>query len=217
MNKSIAAVLLGLGMASVAVAAPLKGDATAGQAKAAACAACHGMDGNSAAPTFPRLAGQSEKYLVKQLMDFKSGKRENPTMLGMSAGLSDQDMADIAAYFAVQKGGVGFTKADLAKKGEKIWRGGNPATGLAPCAGCHGPSGKGLPAAGFPKLGGQHADYVTAQLQAFRAAGRRDLNAPVYRRNDSDKAGEPGRMQMVAAKLSDEEIQAVASFIQGLH
>lgn len=217
MNKSIAAVLLGLGMAGVAVAAPLKGDATAGQAKAAACGACHGMDGNSAAPTFPRLAGQSERYIVKQLSDFKAGRRENPTMLGMAAGLSEQDMADVAAYFSSQKAGVGFAKADLAKKGEKIWRGGIPSAGVAPCAGCHGPSGKGVPAAGFPRLGGQHADYVTAQLNAFRAAGRKDLNAPAYRRNDSEKPTEPGKMQMVAAKLGDEDIQALASFIQGLH
>lgn len=217
MIKSFVAVVLCFGAANLAVAAPLKGDATAGQAKAAACAGCHGVDGNSAAPTFPRLAGQSERYIVKQLSDFKAGRRENSIMLGMASGLSDQDMADVAAYFSSQKTGVGYTKAELKDRGEKIWRGGNPAAGVQACASCHGPAGKGIPMGGFPRLGGQHSDYVAAQLTAFRAAGRKDLNAPAYRRNDSEKPSEPGPMQMLAAKLSDEDIQALASFVQGLH
>lgn len=217
MKKTLAVLFLGLGMAAAAQAqGPVKGDATAGQAKAAACGACHGMDGNSPAPTFPRLAGQHPKYTVKQLKDFQSGRRTNPTMAPMAAGLAEQDMADIAAYFASQKPGVGLAKPELAKAGEKLFRGGNPSSGLAPCAGCHGPAGAGNAAGGFPRLGGQHADYIAVQLRAFRAAGREDTTGD-KRGNDSAKPDEKGMMQMVAAKLSDKEIDALASFISGLH
>lgn len=220
MKKLFVAAALSLGLASLAQASTMpKGDAAAGEAKAAACGACHGADGNSMAPTFPRLAGQGERYIYKQLQDFKAGRRVNPTMQGMAFGLQDQDMADIAAFYAKQTSGTGMAKADLAKKGEKLYRGGNPAKGLAACAGCHNPAGKGNALAGFPRLGGQHADYVKAQLQAFRAAGRNDTVAdPALKRaNDAAKAGELGPMQMVAAKLSDEEIEALSSFISGLH
>lgn len=220
MKKFFVAAALSLGLASLAQAAPVmpKGDATAGQTKAAACGACHGADGNSMAATFPRLAGQNARYIYKQLQDFKSGRRVNASMQGMVLPLTEQDMADVAAYFAEQKGGVGQAKPDLVKKGEKIYRGGNPRTGLAACAGCHNPAGRGNALAGFPHVGGQHADYIKAQLQAFRAAGRNDLgDAVIKRSNDAPKAGEPGIMQMVAAKLSDEEIEAVSSFISGLH
>ena len=216
--KKLFAALLSLGLASMAQAAPLpKGDATAGQTKAAACGACHGADGNNPGG-FPRLAGQNAKYTIKQLQDFKAGKRVNPTMQGMAAPLSEQDMADIAAYYAEQKASNGAAKADLAKKGEKIYRGGNAKTKLAACSGCHNPAGKGNALAGFPRLGGQHADYIKAQLTAFRAAGRNDSVAdPAQKRvNDAAKPGELGPMQMVAAKLSDEEIEAVSSFLAGL-
>lgn len=219
MKKFFAAAALSLGLATLAQAASMpKGDAAAGQTKAAACGACHGADGNSMAPTFPRLAGQNAKYLYKQLQDFKSARRVDASMQGMVAPLNEQDMADIAAYFSEQKTGVGQAKPDLVKKGEKIYRGGNGKTGLAACAGCHNPAGRGNDLAGFPQVGGQHADYIKAQLKAFRAAGRNDLgDAVIKRSNDAAKAGELGPMQMVAAKLSDEEIEAVASFISGLH
>lgn len=220
MKKLFAVAVLSLGLASLAQASAVmpKGDATAGQTKAAACGACHGADGNSMAPTFPRLAGQNAKYIYKQLQDFKSGRRLNASMQGMVLPLTEQDMADVAAYFSEQKAGVGQAKPDLVKKGEKIYRGGNAKTGLAACAGCHNPAGRGNAFAGFPHIGGQHADYIKAQLQAFRAAGRNDLgDAVVKRGNDAAKAGESGPMQMVAAKLSDEEIDAVSSFISGLH
>lgn len=220
MKTFFAAVVISLGMVSLAHAAPMpKGDASAGQAKSAACAACHGADGNSVMPAWPRLAGQGAKYLYKQLHDFKAGIRQEATMQGMAFGLSDQDMADLAAYYSLQKGGVGQAKADLAKQGERIFRGGNAKTGLAACAGCHNPQGKGNPLAGYPHLGGQHADYIKKQLQAFRAAGRADIVAdPSLKRvNDAAKAGELGPMQMVAAKLSDAEIEAVSSYISGLH
>ncbi|HEX4870214.1 MAG TPA: c-type cytochrome [Moraxellaceae bacterium] len=220
MKKLFVAAALSLGLVSLAQASTMpKGDAAAGQAKAAACGACHGADGNSMAPTFPRLAGQGARYLYKQLQDFKATRRQNPTMIGMAMPLSDQDMADLAAYYAGQKPGVGMAKADLAKKGERLYRGGNSSKGLAACSGCHNPAGKGNALAGFPLLGGQHADYVKAQLQAFRAAGRNDTVAdPAQKRaNDAAKQGELGPMQMVAAKLSDEEIEALSSFISGLH
>ncbi len=217
MIKSILAVVMVAGLAPVAMSAPLVGDATAGQAKAAMCAACHGADGNSLAPTFPRLAGQGERYIVKQLSDFKAGRRQNAIMNGMAAGLTDQDMANVAAYFSSQKTGVGYTKPELLDRGQRLWRGGNIAAGVQACASCHGPSGKGMPAAGFPRLAGQQSDYVVAQLTAFRAAGRKDLNAPAYRRNDSDHPGDPGPMQTLASRLSDEDIQALAGFVQGLH
>jgi len=220
MKKLFVAAALSLGLASLAQASTMpKGDAAAGEAKAAACGACHGADGNSMAPTFPRLAGQGARYVYKQLQDFKAGLRVNATMQGMAYGLTEQDMADIAAFYAKQTSGTGMAKADLAKQGEKLYRGGNPAKGLAACSGCHNPAGKGNAPAGFPRLGGQHADYVKAQLQAFRAAGRSDIVAdPALKRaNDAAKPGELGPMQMVAAKLSDAEIEALSSFISGLH
>ncbi len=219
MKKLLAVATLSLGLVSLAQAAAPKGDAAAGQTKSAACAACHGADGNSMAPTFPRLAGQGARYLYKQLQDFRTGHRQDPTMQGMVLPLSDQDMADLAAYFAEQKAGVGQAKADLVKLGEKVYRGGNSQSGLAACAGCHNPEGRGNALAGFPHLGGQQADYIKKQLNAFRAAGRGDIVAdPAQKRvNDAAKAGELGPMQMVAAKLSDAEIDAVSSYISGLH
>ncbi len=215
--SSIVTLLLGAGLSAEVMAAPLVGDAAAGQAKSAMCAACHGADGNSVAPTFPRLAGQGQRYIIKQLSDFKAGKRQNAIMNGMAAGLTDQDMANLAAFFSGQKAGTGYTKQEYLDRGQRLWRGGNVAAGVQACASCHGPSGQGMPAAGFPHLAGQHADYVSAQLTAFRAAGRHDLNAPAYRRNDSDRPSDPGPMQTVASRLSDEDIQAVSSFVQGLH
>lgn len=216
MKKSFAALVALLSVSSVYALPMPKGDAAAGQAMAAQCAACHGADGNSAAPTFPKLAGQNAKYIYKQLHDFKSGRRNNALMMPMVADKTDQQMADLAAYFAQQKSGVNLADPALIAKGERLYRGGNPATGLSACAGCHGPSGKGNNLAAFPKLGGQHADYVKAQLIAFRAAGRDD-NTDQKRVNDAAKAGDQGIMQMVASKLSDKEIDALANYISGLH
>jgi cytochrome c553 len=197
----IAAAVAALGAyGSVAQA---KGDAAAGKTKSATCAACHGTDGNSAAPNFPKLAGQGYGYLLKQLHDFKSGARKNATMNGMVAPLSDQDMQDLAAYFSEQKISSGEADPKLVAEGKKIFMGGNPATGVAACSGCHGPTGAGNPAAKFPHLGFQHSQYLVAQLKAFR---------------DGQRANDPGKMmENVAAKMSDKEINAVASYIQGLH
>lgn len=191
------------------------GDPDAGESKAAVCAACHGQDGNSPSPEFPKIAGQGEKYFVKQLKDYKSGARENALMAGQVAGLSEQDMKDLAAFYAAQTPDVGEADPELVEMGERLYRGGNVETGVAACAACHGPAGQGMSAAAWPLLAGQHARYTEEQLRAFRAAGREDLGAPVYRRNDSE-TGDIGMMQAVAAKMTDREIRAVASFIQGL-
>ncbi|KPG97584.1 MULTISPECIES: cytochrome c [Pseudomonas] len=205
MNKLIVSLLLTVGISGFAHAA---GDAAAGQAKAAVCGACHGPDGNSMAPNFPKLAGQGERYLTKQLHDIKSGKRTVLEMTGLLTNLSDQDLADIAAYFASQQGSVGAADPKIVARGEALFRGGNLEKGLPACTGCHSPNGAGNAAAGFPHLGGQHAQYIAKQLTDFRkedpAAGRS---------NDGDAM----TMRTIARKLSDEDIAAVSSYIQGLH
>ena len=209
MKKLIVSLLLTVGISGIAHAAGeavQPGDAKAGQAKAAVCGACHGPDGNSMAPNFPKLAGQGERYLTKQLKDIKDGKRVVLEMTGLLNNLSDQDLADIAAYFASQKGSVGAADPKLVARGEALFRGGNLSKGLPACTGCHSPDGKGNAAAGFPHLGGQHAQYVTKQLTDFR-------KEEGGRANDGDAM----TMRTIARKLSDEDIAAVASYIQGLH
>ena len=201
MNKLIVSLLLTLGITGVAHAA---GDAAAGQAKAAVCGACHGPDGNSMAPNFPKLAGQGERYLNKQLHDIKSGKRQVLEMTGLLTNLSDQDLADIAAYFASQKGSVGAADPKVVARGEELFRGGKLDQGMPACTGCHSPNGAGNAAAGFPHLGGQHAQYVAKQLTDFREGNRT---------NDGDTMV----MRSIAAKLSNKDIEAVSSYIQGLH
>jgi cytochrome c553 len=201
MNKLIVSLLLTLGISGIAHAA---GDATAGQAKAAVCGACHGPDGNSMAPNFPKLAGQGERYLNKQLHDIKSGKRTVLEMTGLLTNLSDQDLADLSAYFASQKGSVGAADPKLVARGEELFRGGKLDQGMPACTGCHSPNGAGNAAAGFPHLGGQHAQYAAKQLTDFREGNRT---------NDGDTK----MMQGVASKLSNKDIEAVSSYIQGLH
>ncbi|MCM2459159.1 cytochrome c4 [Pseudomonas sp. CG7] len=203
MNKLIVSLLLTLGISGVAHAA---GNAAAGQAKAAVCGACHGPDGNSMAPNFPKLAGQGERYLTKPLKEIKDGKRVVLEMTGLLTNLSDQDLEDIAAYFASQKGSVGAADPKLVARGEALFRGGNLEKGLPACTGCHSPDGKGNAAAGFPHLGGQHAQYITKQLTDFR-------KEEGGRANDGDAM----TMRTIARKLSDEDIAAVSSYIQGLH
>jgi len=182
--------------------AVIAGDAAAGKEKSASCAACHGMDGNSPAPNFPKLAGQGEGYIVKQLQDFKSGKRVDATMNAMAAPLSETDMADLAAYYASQTGSTGTAAEDQVELGQTIYRAGNATSGVAACAACHGPTGAGNPQARFPKVSGQHADYTVLQLNKFRKAER------------ANDAG--SMMRGVAAKMTDAEIAAVAQYIQGL-
>ena len=193
------------------------GDVAAGQTKAGACAACHGIDGNSADPQYPRLAGQHERYIARQLHLFKSGQRQNPIMQGMAAPLSAQDMRDIGAFYATQKPQAGVaddtviaTGPHADKKfyqvGEKLFRAGRPADGLPVCAACHGPAGRGNPGPAYPSLGGQHAGYTVAKLQFFR---------------DGNSYGTDGDanpvMAQIARGLSDEEIQALGTYIEGLH
>ena len=200
MKKLLVGLVMMLGAVSLAHGA---GDAAAGQGKAAVCAGCHGADGNSVLANFPKLAGLGEKYLLKQLNDIKSGKRVIVEMTGLLDALSDQDLQDLAAYYNSQKISLGAAKADLVKKGEALYRGGNLATGLPACSGCHAPNGAGNGPAAFPRLSGQHAQYIEVQLNKFRAGERT---------NDGD-----GRMmQDIASKMSDTEIKALASYISGL-
>jgi cytochrome c553 len=191
--------LITMGMAAGAQAA---GDAAAGQARAAVCIACHGPDGNSPNPIWPKLAGQHPGYLVKQLQDFKNGVRVEPLMIPMAAPMSEQDMENVAAFFASQKIAPGVAAPDLVELGEKIYLGGVKETGVAACMACHGPAGAGNPGANFPVISGQHAPYVEKTLKDFRAGTRKN---------------DPGSiMRNVASKMTDAEIAAVAQYLQGL-
>ena len=201
MNKLLVSLMLTLGVTGFAQAA---GDAAAGQSKVAVCAACHGADGNSAAPNFPKLAGQGERYLLKQLQDIKSGDRQVIEMTGILTNLSDQDMADIAAYYASQSTSVGTADPAKLEVGQALYRGGKLDEGLPACTGCHSPTGSGNAAAGFPHLGGQHAQYIAKQLTDFREGNRT---------NDGDTMP----MRAIAGKLSNKDIEAISSYIQGLH
>jgi cytochrome c553 len=178
------------------------GSVEAGQAKSATCGACHGMDGNSLNPEWPNLAGQHAGYIEHQLRAFKSGERKNDLMSPMAMILSDEDMADLAAFFASQKARGGETEPSKLALGERVYRAGNVQKGVIACAGCHGPNGRGNPLSGYASIQGQHAVYVANQLRAYRSGAR---------------ATDPNQMMRnVAALLSDEEIDAVASYVQGL-
>jgi cytochrome c553 len=187
------------------LAATTPGDAKAGQAKAAVCGACHGMDGNSTDPQYPRLAGQSEQYIAHQLAMFKDGTRQNPIMLGFASALSAQDMRDIGAYFATQKPLPGVADAKLVQQGEAIFRGGDATRQIPACMACHGPDGSGNPGAAYPHLAGQHADYVQATLKAWRdgTTWGNDAHAQI--------------MPAIAKRLTDADIAALASYVEGLH
>ena len=201
MNKLLVSLLLTLGITGFAQAA---GDAAAGQGKVAMCGACHGADGNSMAPSFPKLAGQGERYLLKQLHDIKGGARVVVPMTGMLTAMSEQDLEDIAAYFSAQNMSVGEADPALVARGEELFRGGKLEQGMPACTGCHSPNGAGNDAAGFPQLGGQHADYIALQLTNFREG---------VRTNDGDTK----IMRSIAEKLSNKDIAALSSYIQGLH
>jgi cytochrome c553 len=188
------------------------GDAAAGQAKAAVCGACHGVDGNSLVPNWPKLAGQHPEYIKKQFLAFKNGERSDPSMTAQAQMLAtDQDVEDVAAYFSSQKNNGGVAAPEIVrdevtiylKDGENLYRAGNPDSGVAACMGCHGPKGVGNPGANFPRISGQHAAYVEKALKDFRDGNRT---------NDPQKM-----MQGVAHNMTDEEIAAVAQYVQGLH
>ncbi len=192
-----------IGLALAAGTAQAEGDPAAGETKAAACAACHGADGNSSNPEWPKLAGQHVKYTAKQLKDFKAGRRVNAMMAGMVAPLSDTDMLNLAAYYSTKARTGGFASEDRVALGEKIYRGGNSSSGVPACMACHGPSGAGDPLGGIPAISGQHAKYVAMQLYAFR---------------EGERSNDPkAMMRDVARWMSKQEIEAVSEYIAGLH
>lgn len=180
-----------------------EGNAEAGKAKSATCVACHGTDGNSPITIYPKIAGQHSEYLYKQLKEFKSGTRPDPVMAGMVAALSDQDMKDLAAYFASQTMSSGTTPEDVVAEGEYLYRGGDMDRGIPACIACHGPRGVGHSLAGFPKISFQHPEYIKAQLEKFRSGDRA---------NDSN-----GMMRDIAVKLTDKDIEILSKYMSGLH
>lgn len=179
------------------------GDPFAGKEKATDCFICHAEDGNSTEPTFPKLSGQVESYLYKQLKDFKSGARTSDLMTAAVEELSDQDMADIAAYYAVFDATPGAVSETLVELGKSIYRAGNKETGVPACMGCHGPNGRGMPSAKWPALSGQHIPYAEKQLRDF-ANGTRS--------NDANSM-----MRDISARLAEKELQAVSAYLSGLH
>jgi cytochrome c553 len=217
MKNILIALIISVGLVGIAVA-----DAAAGKDKSTACVACHGEGGNSLLATFPKLAGQNANYLFKQMKNIQCGAlsadeqkaqkciaRSVPTMIGQLDNFNDEDLTDIADYFASQTISGSQANADLVVKGEEIYRAGIRAKNVAACTACHSPTGQGNGPAGFPALGGQHADYVAAQLKAFRAAA----DGLPGRDNDGDIK----IMRDIAYSLSDSEIDAVSSYISGLY
>jgi len=180
------------------------GDAAAGKAKSAACGGCHGFDGNSPIPTYPKLAGQNEAYIAKQVKDFKANTdRQNPIMFGMVAALSDEDAADIGAYFQAQsvKDAAPFD-ADKAAVGRELYKGGDLQKGIPACQACHGPTGAGTAGIGFPQVGGQYVDYTLAQLKAFK--------------NGSRKNDDKQLMRAIVEKMSEDDMAAVANYMASI-
>lgn len=188
-----------------ATTAPISAFAKA-PAKSEVCAACHGVDGNSTVGIWPKLAGQHEDYIIKELKEFRKGEkggRNDPSMVAMAQGLSDEDIQELASFYAAQKASPGGAKSELLRIGEKIYRGGNLKTGVTACIACHGPTGDGNIPAKYPKLSGQQAEYTAAQLKKFRT---------------STRSSDPnGIMRDIAKRMSDEEIQAVSEYASGLH
>ena len=201
MKKLLMIAVLGT-FSSMSFLVSAAGDVAAGKEKSAVCVACHGVDGNAPSPDFPKLAGQHEGYIAKQLADMKNGDRENPVMAAIVAELSAQDMQDLGAYYASQKTALGGVSEELVAAGEALFRGGNKETGVPACMACHGPTGSGMPAANWPKLSGQYDSYVEAQLRAF---------AKGERHNDPNEM-----MRDIASKMSDAEIKAVSAYVFGL-
>ncbi|MDZ7783293.1 MAG: c-type cytochrome [Halioglobus sp.] len=209
MKNTVLLLGLLLAWAPGAFAAETKptGDPEAGEALTATCVACHGADGNSAAP-FPKLAGQGEKYLYKQMRDIRDGARQVPTMVGQVDDKTDRELADIAAYYAAQSRTLGQTDPDLAALGREVYRSGVAERNVAACIACHSPTGSGNAPAGFPALSGQHARYVADQLRAYQ----KGYEDPAGRTNDGDTR----IMRANAFGLSNKEIEAVASYVAGL-
>ena len=192
------------------ISAAEQGNVENGKAKSVTCGACHGVDGNSAIPMNPKLAGQHANYLVKQLTEFKlasmtGGKegRNNAIMNGMSAALSEQDILDLSVYFSSQKATPGESSQESVEQGNKLYVGGDLKRGITACIACHGPRGKGTSLSGFPDISGQHSAYIATQLKSFRSGVRANsLN---------------GMMADVAKRLTDEDIQVISNYVAGLH
>lgn len=214
MNKAVLFTLTISLVTGLGLSFPSYASETTGQAKkggnpengkklTGTCVACHGADGNSVNPDWPKLAGMSEAYLLKQLMDFRNDKRHEVTMTPMAKAIaSDEDAADLAAYFSTQKAKPGTANEEKIAAGKAIYKGGVLSSGVAACSGCHGPGGAGNPAAKFPRVSGQHAKYIVNQLKAFKA-GKRN--------NDMGKM-----MRNIAGKMTDAEMDAVAEYMSGL-
>jgi len=200
MNKLLVAVIAVLSFVNVAQA---QGDIDAGKTKSATCVACHGADGNSPSNLYPKIAGQHASYLVKQLQEFKSGERDNAIMLGMVAGLSEQDMEDLAAYFSSQTTTPETVSEEVAEAGKKFYMGGDKSRNIPGCTACHGPRGNGLELAKFPKISGQHPAYLKLQLENFRDN---------LRHNSAN-----GMMQDISGKLTDKDIELLSKYISALH
>lgn len=193
-------------LATAAIAWPgvsaVAGDAAAGQAKSAVCAACHGVDGNSINPEWPNIAGQHPEYIVQSIEAYQTGKRDNVLMTAQAMALSPEDTADLAAYFSSQTPKGGEADPSLVVRGERIYRGGDPERGIAACIACHGPRGQGNPAAGYPVIAGQHAVYAASQLRLYASGERRSDNNQM--------------MRGIARRMTEEDIRAVSSYVQGL-
>ncbi|MEM7027638.1 MAG: c-type cytochrome [Pseudomonadota bacterium] len=184
------------------VSAATDGDVESGKTLSGTCVGCHGVDGNSPASMWPKLAGQHAKYIVKQLQDYQSGNRNNAIMAGIAQPLTEEQMHDLAAYFSSQKIKPGTAKDELVELGERIYRAGDATNGVPACTACHGPAGLGNPAAMYPTLGGQHADYTAAQMQLWQSGERANDKAAV--------------MRNIAKRMTQEQIDAVSSYLQGL-
>jgi len=202
--------IIGLAIAILFSAHLQAGDIAKGQAKSGTCAGCHAADGNSAIAVNPKLAGQGEKYLIKQLQDFKSKARDNAVMLGMANLLNDEDIADVAAYYSSQEvqhsavvGSTDISAEETIEIAQKLYQGGDSDRDIPACIACHGAKGNGISTAGYPAIGGQHPEYTITTLKAFRSGARNnDLN---------------GVMQDIVAKMNDKQIEALGLYLVGLH
>ena len=203
MKKLVIAVLAAAFVGLIPNLLLAEGDAAAGQAKSALCGSCHGVDGNSLMAMNPKLAGQSARYMVKQLQEFKSGARDSAIMASMVLSLSDQDMEDIAAWYSSQQPTIQGANPESIELAERLYRGGNSEIAVAACSACHSPTGKGNAPAGFPLLSGQHAEYTLQQLKNFRSGARQ---------NDGS-----AMMRTVVERLTDKELEALASYVSGLN
>ena len=203
MKKTAVAVLAAAFVGLIPNLLLAEGDAAAGQAKSALCGSCHGVDGNSLMAMNPKLAGQSARYMVKQLQEFKSGARESAIMASMVLSLSDQDMEDIAAWYSSQQPTIQGANPESIELAERLYRAGNSEIAVAACSACHSPTGKGNAPAGFPLLSGQHAEYTLQQLKNFRSGARQ---------NDGS-----AMMRTVVERLTDKELEALASYVSGLN